>query len=225
MLGTLRTLITGVNARAEEQLRDRYSTELIDQKIREAGQNLKAAKLSLAGLIQRRKSEEQQVNALRTRIDDLTARAQEALKAGRGDLAEGAAQAIADMENETMVRDQTIARLERRILQLRQSVETANRRIIDLKQGAIAARAVKREQSLQKKLGRHLSGESPIEEAETLIEEVLNRDDPFEQGEILREIESSLNHNDMAERLADAGFGDSGRVRAADVLNRLKDKS
>ncbi|WP_306197275.1 PspA/IM30 family protein [Ruegeria discodermiae] len=220
----MRTLITGVNARAEEQLRDAYSIELIDQKIREAGKNLKAAKLSLAGLIQRRKSEEQQVNTLRACIDDLMVRAQEALGAGRDDLAEGAAQAIADMENEVMVRDQTNASLERRILQLRQSVETANRRIIDLKQGAIAARAVKREQSLQKKLGRHLSGESPIEEAETLIGDVMNRDDPFEQGEILGEIDRSLDHTDMAERMADAGFGDSSRVRAADVLSRLKNK-
>ncbi|MCP4820531.1 MAG: PspA/IM30 family protein, partial [Shimia sp.] len=45
MFGTLKTLIAGSNARAEENLRDHFAIELIDQKIREAGENLKAAKM------------------------------------------------------------------------------------------------------------------------------------------------------------------------------------
>jgi len=40
MLGTFRTLIAGANARAEETVRDIYSIELIDQKIREATSSL-----------------------------------------------------------------------------------------------------------------------------------------------------------------------------------------
>ena len=60
MFDTLRTLISGVNARANEHVRDTYSVELIEQKIREATTGLKAAKVSLAGLIQRKRAEERQ---------------------------------------------------------------------------------------------------------------------------------------------------------------------
>ncbi|OBY28017.1 PspA/IM30 family protein [Leisingera sp. JC1] len=224
MFNTLKTLITGANARAEEQLRETYSIELISQKIREADANLKAAKLTLASLIQRQRAEQRQVDTLEERIRDLMSRAGEALEGGREDLARSAAQAVADMENELAVRRQTLDRLDTRILQLRQSVETASRRITDLKQGAIAARATRREQDLQRRLHRHTGGDSPAEEAEALIRDVLQRDDPFEQGEILREIDGELSRTTIADDLADAGFGPRSRSTAADVLSRLKPK-
>lgn len=224
MLATMRTLFSGASARAEEQLRDHYSIELIDQKIREADGNLKAAKLGLASLIQRERSEARQVNAIAARITELSVRAKAAMAADREDMAAQAAQAIADMENELVRRGETLSRLEARILQLRQSVETANRRIIDLKQGAVSARAVRREQGMQKRLRRHLGGDSAMDEADALVGQVLGQDDPFEQGDILNQIDRELDHRDIGERMSDAGFGPKGRSTAADVLARLKDK-
>lgn len=222
MFGTLKTLIVGANARAEEQVRDVYAIELIDQKIRESTETLKAAKLGLASLIQRERNETRQIEALSGRIEDLMVRAQGALDGERDDLARQAAQAIADLENERAARVQTHERLEARILQLRQSVETAHRRIIDLKQGAVTARAMRKEQGIQRRMTRHLGGESPLEEAEALIAWVMGEDDPFEQGEILRDIDDRLNHGDVADRMADAGFGPATKSTASDVLNRLK---
>lgn len=222
MFATLKTLIAGTNARAEESLRDHFCIELIDQKIREAEASLKAAKFSLASLIQRERSETRQITALETKAADLMARAKEALAAGRDDLAEQAAQAIATMENELVVRRETLQRLETRILQLRQSVEGANRRIVDLKQGAVAARAAKKEQDIQKRLGAHVAQDTAFEEAEALVARVLQRDDPFEQSQILKEIDSGLDQSNVADRLSDAGFGAPVRSSAADVLSRLK---
>ena len=114
---------------------------MIDQKTRESDASLRAAKLTLASLIQRQRAELRQIDSLETRTADLMSRAKEALDGDREDLARTAAQAVAEMENELTVRRRTLERLERRILQFRQSVETANRRIIDLKQGAMSARA------------------------------------------------------------------------------------
>jgi phage shock protein A len=222
MFATLKTLIAGTNARAEENLRDHFCIELIDQKIREAEASLKAAKFSLASLIQRERSETRQITALETKAADLMARAKEALAAGRDDLAEQAAQAIATMENELVVRRETLQRLETRILQLRQSVEGANRRIVDLKQGAVAARAAKKEQDIQKRLGAHVAQDTAFEEAEALVARVLQRDDPFEQSQILKEIDSGLDQSKVADRLSDAGFGAPVRSSLADVLSRLK---
>lgn len=222
MFSTLRTLITGANARAEEQLRDKYSLELIDQKIREAEGNQRAAKMTLASLIQRQRSEARQMASLEGRIADLLDRAKQALASDRSDLAQNAASAIAEMENEQTLRHQTLDRLEARIFQLRQSLDAANRRIIDLKQGAITARATRREQDIQTRLNQNLChGQSPMEEAEGLIAGVLQQDDPFERGQILREIDNRLDNTSVAQELADAGFGRQGRSTAADVLKRL----
>ena len=222
MFSTLKTLMVGANARAEERVRDIYSIELIDQKIREAEASLKGAKYSLASLIQREKAETRQIDALGSKVLDLTERAREALSQGREDMAGQAAQAVADMENELDLRRETVNRLETRILQLRQSIERAHRRIIDLKQGAVAARAVRKEQDIQRTLGRHISSDSAFEEAEDLIARVMQRDDPFEQGQILRDIDESLTREGMAERMAAEGFGKPLKTTAADVLSRLQ---
>ena len=222
MFGTLKTLFAGANARAEEQLKDTYAIELIDQKIREASGSLKAAKLSLASMIQQQRNEQRQAEALGEKITDMMTRAGEALKGDRTDLAETAARAIAEMENELAMRRETLARLDRRILQLRGSVERAHRRITDLKQGAIAARATRREQSLQRGLTRHTGGDTAMEDAEELIARVMGREDPFEQGEILREIDGDLGQDRVAEQMAEAGFGAATHSTAADVMKRLK---
>ena len=68
MFKTLATLINGQNARAEDRVRDAFAIELIDQKIRETENSLRAAKATLASLIQRQRSEEKQHAALKMRI-------------------------------------------------------------------------------------------------------------------------------------------------------------
>ncbi len=222
MFATIKTLVIGANARAEERVRDVYSIELIDQKIREAMAGLKAAKATLASLIQRQRAETRQIETLEKRAADMLERAQAAMDDGRKDLAQDAAQAVAHMENELAGRRETCDRLERRIMQLRQSIETANRRIIDLKQGAISARAVRKEQGIQRRLRSTIGSQSAIAEAEELIADVMGKDDPFEQGEILDEIERGLNHETLDDQLAARGYGPATRTTADDILSRLK---
>lgn len=222
MFGTLKTLLLGQSARAEEALRDTYAIELIEQKIREADANLKSAKMSLASLIQNERRETQLIENLREKCASLTDQARQALANGRDDLATTAANAIAQMENETKVREQTVERLQQRILQLRQTIETANRRIIDLKQGAIAAKAVKKEQTIQSKMLKTGNWQNPVDEANELIAKILGKGDPFEHSNILEEIDQGLNHDTLAEQMADAGFGKHSKSTANDVLARLK---
>lgn len=224
MLTTLRVLFDGERARKEERLKDTYAVELIEQRIREAETNLSSAKLTLASLIQRRRSEKRLAETLDGRIATLEGRAKEALEGGRDDLAAEAAQSIADMENERRLRGETIGRLDSRIERLQGSVEAAHRRIVDLRQGAITARAVRREQTIQKRLNKTLVGTSAADEAEALIKRVVDQDDPFEQSEILRGIDRQLSGQGADEKLADAGFGDPNRVTAEAVLDRLKSK-
>jgi len=222
MFKTLATLINGQNARAEDRVRDAFAIELIDQKIRESENSLRAAKATLASLIQRQRSEQKQHAALKTRIGDLTKRAKEALDNDREDMAAEAARAIASMENELTLRTQTLDRLEQKVIRLRTSIENGHRRIIDLKQGAIQARAVRREQNIQVQMTKTGVHNGSVEEAEELISRVLGKDDPFERTEILADINRDLEGDSLADRMADAGFGNATRATADDVLARLK---
>lgn len=223
MLKTLSTLILGANARTEDRVRDAFAIELIDQKIREADNTLKTAKATLATLIQRQRSEIRQKAGLDARISDMTIRATEALVAGKEGLATEAASAIAQMENESAIRAETLTRLDQKVIRLRSSIEAGHRRIIDLRQGAIQARAVRREQDLQSRLRTGINQTAAVDEAEELIARVIGRDDPFEQSEILREIDQGLSHEDLGDRMAAAGLGPATKSTAADVLNRLRD--
>jgi len=222
MFKTLATLIHGQNARAEDRVRDAFAIELIDQKIRESDHSLRAAKATLASLIQRQRSEQKQHAGLKSRIADLTRRAQDALANDRDDLAAEAARAIAGMENELALRADTLQRLDQKIMRLRSSIESGHRRIIDLKQGAIQARAVRREQDIQMQMHRSGVTASSVDEAEELIARVLGRDDPFERSEILADINRDLDGGSIADRMADAGFGNATRSTPDDVLARLK---
>ena len=222
MFKTLATLINGQSARTEDRVRDAFAIELIDQKIRESENSLRAAKGTLASLIQRQRSEEKQHAALQSRITDLTQRATEALEKDRGDMAHEAARAIAEMENELTLRAETLDRLEQKVIRLRGSIEAGHRRIIDLKQGAIQARAVRREQTIQMRMVNTSASESSAEEAEELIARVLGRDDPFERSEIVAEINRDLSGDTISDRMADAGFGTARRRTPEDVLKQLQ---
>ncbi len=222
MLNTLRTLFTAASARAEEQVRDVFALDLIDQKIRETEAQLKAAKATLATLVQRQRSEVRMHDALTGRIETMTHRAQKALDDNNTDMANRAAEAIAMMENETHLRQDTIDRLETQASRLRDSVGAAHRRIIDLKQGAITARAIRREQQMQKRLNSTIDSTSSADEAEDLIAKVIGRDDPFEQSRILAEINADLSHDKLDERMAAQGYGPATKVTANDVLARLE---
>lgn len=222
MFEILRTLTIGANARAEEQVKDAFAIELIDQKIRESEAQLKAAKGTLASLVQRQRSERRLLDALNARISSMTVRASEAMDAGRDDLALQAAEAIATMENEAQLRQGTVDRLEEKVIRLRSSVEAAHRRLIDLKQGAVSARAIRREQQMQGRLRTTIANTAAADEAEELIARVVGRDDPFEQSQILAGIEADLNHTALDDRMAAQGFGPATKITAEQVLDRLK---
>lgn len=223
MLGTIRTLVLGANAAAEERIRDIHAIPLIEQKIRETEAGMRAAKITLATLIQRHRSEQKLATKLDEKIADMTARAQDALARDSEDLARQAAEAIAQMENERMMRQTTIERLDQKLTRLRGTVEAGQRRLVDLRQGAIAARAVRNEQRVQGRLLRTFSGRSSADEAEALITKVVGGgDDAFERSEILREIESELNHDGLADRMAAQGLGSATKSTTDAVLTRLK---
>lgn len=76
----------------------------------------------------------------------------------------------------------------------------------------------------QTKLNSTIGNTDAIREAETLIARVANQDEPYEQSEVLDEIDAQLSHENIKDRLVEAGYGDAGKTRAEDVLARLRKK-
>lgn len=224
MFNLFSTLIKGANARAVDSTTDHFAIDLINQKVREAEQGLAGAKNTLATLILRQRQEKKSADQLTSRKNDLESRARKAMSDNNEALALDAATAIAELENEQTVRKETLGRLNERVARMRLSIERAHRRIVDLRQGATTAQAMDIERKAQKNLNRSIGNTDAIREAESLIARVANQDDPFEQGDVLDEIDRSLNHETIKDRLADAGYGPSGKTRAQDVLERLRKK-
>ena len=222
MFGTIKTLFNGSAARADETVRDIFAIEIIDQKVRETEAHLKGAKTTLATLIQRERTEARLLRSLQDQIADLEKRAKAAMDGGKEDLAMEAATAIATMENEATLRQKALDRLEQKITRLRTSVQTGHRKVIELKQGAMAAAAMRREVGAQAGLAKTGNPSASAQEAENMIKRVMGEDDPFEMGEIMDDINADLSGENIADRMANAGFGPATKSTANDVLARLK---
>ena len=225
MLGLIDTLVRGARARSEGRVRDAFAIDIIEQKVRDADASVRAAKDTLAGLMLRQRREARALADVKVRIADLEARAVAALRSERTELADEAAGALAELENERDARSETERRLRDRIERMRLSVEKAQRRLIALRQGASTARAVDAERRAQLRLNRDLEVRDDFAEAEAMIARVMDRDDPLEAADIRREIDRDLDGEGVADRLAEAGFGEPRRRTAASVLDRLREKA
>lgn len=224
MFNVLKTLIAGANARSEDNIQNYFAVDLLDQKIREADQDLERAKSTLASLIIRKRNEKRALDGLNSRIADLEERTLKAIEAQNDDLATQGAQAIAELQNEADIRSQTVNSLTSKTDRMQLSIEKMHRRIVSLKQGMIEARSIDAECRAQKSMNRSIGKSTNIREAEKLIDRIKGRDDPFEENEVLEEIDAGLNHTNTKDALAEAGFGGKTKTSAEDVLARLAAK-
>ncbi|RVC61739.1 MAG: PspA/IM30 family protein [Mesorhizobium sp.] len=222
MLSLIRTLLDGAGAKAEDRLKDQFAVDLLAQRIRDAEAGLACAKQTLASLIVRQRAEQASLDQLDRRIADLETRTRSALAAGAEALAHDGASAIAELENEREVRRTTVRSLTEKTLRMRLSLEQAHRRIVDLNQGMISARAIDAEQKAQRRLNRSIDRTASLNEAEALLARIRERSDPFEEASILDEIDAGLSQEAIRGKLEEAGHGPSTKVRAQDVLERLK---
>ena len=186
----------------------------LDRSITSAHHSHALARRALAIAIAEETRESGRRLMLVAKANDLEQRAVEALRAGRDDLASEAAEAIAVMSTDIEASQQASQRFAAEVALARREVEAQRRRLSDLDRGRRLAR-----------VGDALSGTA--RESETGL-------DSFSEAEAALAKVVADNHNARAirqelapgeqliERMAEAGFGQPTRVRAADVLLRLR---
>jgi len=225
MFSLVKDLVAIAAWKQRDAVEEQNAAALIDLKIRQSEASLASAKNTLAALIVRQRTEKRTAEALARQMEDMEARAVAALKAGSEALAGKAAESIAEMENELAARRKQIAALEERVFRITTSVEKANRRLTGLRQGALLAKSAIAEREAQKRIERSLGSTTSFREAEELIARFTNDRDPFEEAEVLDEIDNRLGHGATREELAAAGFGAPTASNARQVLERLAQRA
>ena len=227
MLKTITTLVRGTFAEADESVFDANATRILAQQLRDAAAALEHSKRELACAMAHRASEQRAVEALDGRTTDLEKAAIDAIQGQRDDLAAEVATILAAIADERRERADAMAKFDVDIQRLKQMTEDGRRRLDDLRRGLEMARA----QEALRRAGANgrralATGTGALREAEatlTRIREVNRRDD--DQHQALEELERVQSGKDLDQRLSDAGFGNSVKTRAVDVLARLRQQA
>jgi phage shock protein A len=222
MIKTVLTLVRGAAAAADEELADRSALLILDQQIRDATGAIARSKRALALAMAQDEAEGRRLEATLARIADLETRTVAALMAGREDLAQEAAEAIALMEADRDAIKAARASFARESAQLKASVTQASQRLAELERGrriAQAAEAVRR----LKTDSTATMGTGCLVEAEATLRRLRERQaQDAAASAAFDRLDAGTAPEGIASRLEAAGFGPRTRPTAASVLERLR---
>lgn len=196
---------------------DRASAPMasLERSIAAAGQAHMAARRALAIVVAEETRETTRRAGLAAKAADLEQRAVEALRAGREALAVEASEAIAAIATEIDASERASQRFAAEAALARREVDAQRRRLADLDRGRRLARVGS---ALTETMRTSHSGLDTLSEAEAALSRVVadNEDARAVRAEMAPAAEG------LIERLSDAGFGEPVRVKASDVLARLR---
>ncbi|MCL2716653.1 MAG: PspA/IM30 family protein [Alphaproteobacteria bacterium] len=224
MLKTVLTLFRGAVTRTGEELEDRTALLILDQQMRDSAAAVERCKRTLAVAIAGDQQEGKRLEATNVQIADLERRATAALKGGREDLAQEAAQAIARLETERDAAMTARALFASEISRLKRHVADAEAKIAELNHGRRIARASEAVRTLRRSgIEAARPTESTLSEAEKTLLRLRDRQSQAQAAdEALKEIDAASGPRATAEKLAELGFGPRMKSSADDVLTRLK---
>jgi phage shock protein A len=152
---------------------------------------------------------------LTTKVSDLEARAVQAIRAGRDDLAMNAAETIASIRTEIEASERASSRFTMEVALARREVDGQRRRLADLDRGRRLARIGS---ALNGAAALSDSGRDRLSEAENVLDKINAEND---DARAVRE-EMAPGPDRLIERLSGQGFGPPVGVRATDVMARLR---
>jgi phage shock protein A len=187
----------------------------LDRAMHAAGAAHVAARRALAVAIAEEDREVRRREVLVGKLTELEQRAVEALRGGRDDLAGQAAETIAAVETEIAGSAQASTRFAAEVALARREVDAQRRRLADLDRGRRLARVGAALNSAPR------DGVDALTEAEAALQRV--EADNHDARAIREELAPPTER--LIEQMADLGFGAPTRVRASDVMERLRAKA
>jgi phage shock protein A len=187
----------------------------LDRSIAAAGHAHSSARRALAVAMAEETRDTDRRAGLSARIADLEARALEALRAGREDLAAQASQAIASMATEINASERASQRFAAEVALARREVDAQRRRLAELDRGRRLARIGNALTATTRSSHSRLDS---FTDAEIALAQIVA--DNQDARAVREEMAPTAEH--LIERMSDSGFGEPVHVRAGDVLNRLR---
>jgi phage shock protein A len=224
MFKSIVTIFRGRSHEAAEAVVDANAMTILDQQIRDCVAAIEATKRTLALAIAQERQEAERLKKVSCQIEDLEARARQALEAGNEDLALEAAETIASLETEHKDASKALTRHNGETGRLHTTVKQAKQRLIELERGrctAVKTEAVLKLRDVQ--TGTAASFQTTMRDAEATLDRLKQRQGDLDAAaDALDELESETSPKSLKDKFADAGFGEPTRTQAQDVLARLK---
>lgn len=215
----------GVNE-AGEAIIDSQALRILDQELRDAADELKASKDSLAAIIARQKLSEEKAGRLKESIAENEGYAITAMEKNDDKLAHDVAEKIADLETQLKLEEETGAGYASSANDLRSAIQAAERDITRMKQQVDTVKATDSVQRAQAAVSeRHSGSNSKLRTAVDSLERIKERQDlRSAQMSAARDLANDLGDESLENRLEKAGIKPHGKS-ADDVLARLKKKA
>ncbi|MFL0797702.1 MAG: PspA/IM30 family protein [Cellvibrionaceae bacterium] len=214
----------GVNE-AGEAIVDSQALRILDQEVREAGEELKQSKDALAEIIARQKLSQEKSKNLKKNISENEGYAIKALEKGDEDLAREVAQKIANLENQLAQEEEAGKGYEASAEQLRTAIKQTESNLKRIKQQIDTVKATESVQRAQAAVAeRHSGSNSKMRTAMDSLERIKEKQSlKSAQMAAANELAEESYGDSLQEKLEKAGIAPQGKS-ADDILERLKNK-
>ena len=209
-----------------ESMIDNQALRILDQEIRDADDELKKTRESLASMMARQKMTEEEIGKINEKITEYEGYGLKALEKGDEALGLEVAGKIADLEVERNDEQRRSEEITQSVVSLRKSVLQAENTIKRLKQQVDTIKATESVQKAQMTVARRQGhGDAKLQTALESLERIKKRQEQA-QAEInaYQEIEAENKDEGLEARLKAAGII-SDEASAEAVLERLKGKA
>ncbi|MEN7344227.1 MAG: PspA/IM30 family protein [Pseudomonadota bacterium] len=214
----------GINE-AGEVIVDSQALRILDQEVRDAAEELKQSKDSLAAIIARQKVAEERVSKIGEQIKEHEGYAVAALEKDNENLALEVAEKIAALESKLDTETATAKGYEESADQLRAAIADAERDIQRIKQQIDTVKATDSVQKAQAAVSeRHSGSDSKLRNAKESLERIKERQElRAAQTKAAREIANTSDDQTLADKLSAEGITPQSH-NAKEILERLKSK-
>lgn len=215
----------GVNE-AGEAIVDSQALRILDQEIRDAAEELKQSKDSLAAIIARQKLAAEKSNKLQSQIEEHEGYAIKALEKGDEPLAHEVAEKIAGLENQLATEKEIEADFRASADNLRAAINQSESNLRRLKQQVDTVKATENVQRAQEAVAqRHSGSNSKLRTAMDSLERIKEKQAlKAATMSAANELAKDSVDSSLEAKLEEAGIAPSGKS-ADDILARLKKKA
>jgi len=212
----------GVNE-AGEAIVDSQALRILDQELRDASDELKQSKDSLAAIIAREKLAAEKAGQVKEKIEEHEGYAIQALEKEDTDLAHDIASKIADLEVDLKRHEDSGAEYGRSANDLRGAIQAAERDIQRMKQQIDTVKATDSVQRAQAAVSeRHSGSDSKLRTAMDSLERIKERQElRSAQMSAAKELAEETGDQSLENRLEKAGIKPHSKS-ADEILERLK---